>query len=90
MNDTSANLLEAIETSQHEILPSTLFAVPAILEDAPFINRAPQNMSVPGYITLVKGEHSFFGGVPKSGQAKVKLVLAGFLVNTESSSSMLA
>ena len=55
VNDTSANLLKAIETSQHEISPSTLFAVPVILKDAPFINGAPQNTSVPGYITLVEG-----------------------------------
>ena len=34
VNDTPSNLLEAIKTSQHEVSPSTLFAVAAILEES--------------------------------------------------------
>ena len=82
MNDASANLREAIETSQHETSPSTLSAVATILEVVPLINGAPQNTSAPGYITLAEGKCSFVGDDPKSGRAKVKSVLAEFLVNT--------
>ena len=82
VNDTSGNLLKAIETSHLEVSPSTLFAVAAILEDAPFINGAPQNTFVPGCIALAEEKRSFIGGDDlKSGQTKVKSVLAEFLVN---------
>jgi myo-inositol-1-phosphate synthase len=82
VNDTAANLLKAIGTSHPEVSPSTLFAVAAILEGAPFINGAPQNTFVPGCIALAEEKRSFIGGDDlKSGQTKVKSVLAEFLVN---------
>lgn len=82
VNDTSANLLNAIKTSHPEVSPSTLFAVAAILEGAPFINGAPQNTFVPGCIALAEEQRAFIGGDDlKSGQTKVKSVLAEFLVN---------
>ncbi|KAJ7652392.1 hypothetical protein DFH06DRAFT_1331030 [Mycena polygramma] len=82
VNDTADNLLAAIKASHSEVSPSTLFAVAAILEGEPFVNGAPQNTFVPGVIELAERHHSFIGGDDlKSGQTKLKSVLAEFLVN---------
>lgn len=82
VNDTADNLLNAIKTSHSEVSPSTLFAVAAILEGEPFVNGAPQNTFVPGVIELAERQKSFIGGDDlKSGQTKLKSVLAEFLVN---------
>jgi myo-inositol-1-phosphate synthase len=82
VNDTADGLLSAIKTSHDEVSPSTLFAVAAILEGVPFINGAPQNTFVPGCIALAERHRSFIGGDDlKSGQTKLKSVLAEFLVN---------
>ncbi|KAF5316993.1 hypothetical protein D9611_003480 [Ephemerocybe angulata] len=82
VNDTADNLLNAIKASHAEVSPSTIFAVAAILEGEPFINGAPQNTFVPGAIELAEREKSFIGGDDlKSGQTKLKSVLAEFLVN---------
>ena len=82
VNDTADNLLAAIESSHSEVSPSTLFAVAAILEGEPFVNGAPQNTFVPGAIELSERYKSFIGGDDlKSGQTKLKSVLAEFLVN---------
>jgi myo-inositol-1-phosphate synthase len=82
VNDTADNLLAAIESSHSEVSPSTLFAVAAILEGEPFVNGAPQNTFVPGAIALAERHQSFIGGDDlKSGQTKLKSVLAEFLVN---------
>jgi len=54
----------------------------SILEGVPFINGAPQNTFVPGCIELAEQNKSFIGGDDfKSGQTKMKSVLAEFLVN---------
>jgi myo-inositol-1-phosphate synthase len=82
VNDTADNLLAAIKGSHSEVSPSTLFAVAAILEGEPFVNGAPQNTFVPGVIELAEHHQSFIGGDDlKSGQTKLKSVLAEFLVN---------
>ncbi|KAF9235984.1 hypothetical protein BU15DRAFT_89343 [Melanogaster broomeanus] len=82
VNDTADNLLAAIRSSHSEVSPSTIFAVAAILEGEPFVNGAPQNTFVPGVIELAEREKSFIGGDDlKSGQTKLKSVLAEFLVN---------
>lgn len=82
VNDTADNLLASIKASHSEVSPSTLFAVAAILEGEPFVNGAPQNTFVPGVIELAERNHSFIGGDDlKSGQTKLKSVLAEFLVN---------
>ncbi|KAJ7073396.1 hypothetical protein B0H15DRAFT_925663 [Mycena belliarum] len=82
VNDTADNLLAAIKSSHSEVSPSTLFAVAAILEGEPFVNGAPQNTFVPGVIELAERHKSFIGGDDlKSGQTKLKSVLAEFLVN---------
>ncbi|KAF7351434.1 Inositol-3-phosphate synthase [Mycena sanguinolenta] len=72
----------AIKQSHFEVSPSTLFAVAAILEGEPFVNGAPQNTFVPGVIDLAERHQSFISGDDlKSGQTKLKSVLAEFLVN---------
>jgi myo-inositol-1-phosphate synthase len=82
VNDTAENLLRAIKMSHPEVSPSTIFAVAAILEGEPFVNGAPQNTFVPGVIDLAERQKSFIGGDDlKSGQTKLKSVLAEFLVN---------
>ncbi|KZS88211.1 Myo-inositol-1-phosphate synthase [Sistotremastrum niveocremeum HHB9708] len=82
VNDTADNLLAAIKDSHSEVSPSTVFAVASILENAPFVNGAPQNTFVPGVIDLAERHNSFIGGDDlKSGQTKLKSVLAEFLVN---------
>ncbi|GAA5935122.1 hypothetical protein JCM1841_000338 [Sporobolomyces salmonicolor] len=83
VNDTADNLLKSIKASHDEVSPSTIFAVASILEGVPFINGAPQNTFVPGAIELAEREGAFIGGDDfKSGQTKVKSVLAEFLVNS--------
>ncbi|KJE03613.1 myo-inositol-1-phosphate synthase [Cryptococcus gattii NT-10] len=82
VNDTADNLLKAVETSHEEVSPSTIFAIASILEGVPFINGSPQNTFVPGCIELAEKHKAFIGGDDfKSGQTKVKSVLAEFLVN---------
>lgn len=82
VNDTADNLMKAVKTSHAEVAPSTIFAIASILEGSPFINGAPQNTFVPGCIELAEQHKSFIGGDDfKSGQTKMKSVLAEFLVN---------
>ncbi|OCF43359.1 myo-inositol-1-phosphate synthase [Kwoniella heveanensis CBS 569] len=82
VNDTADNLLKAVESSHDEVAPSTIFAIASILEGVPFINGSPQNTFVPGCIELAERHKAFIGGDDfKSGQTKVKSVLAEFLVN---------
>lgn len=82
VNDTADNLLRAIEQSHDEVSPSTIFAVASILEGVPYINGAPNNTFVPGAIELAERENAFIAGDDfKSGQTKVKSVLAEYLVN---------
>ncbi|KAK9240468.1 hypothetical protein V1525DRAFT_395052 [Lipomyces kononenkoae] len=82
VNDTAENLLNAIKSSHDEVAPSTIFAVACILDGVPFINGSPQNTFVPGCIDLAEKNQSFIGGDDfKSGQTKIKSVLAQFLVD---------
>eukprot|EP00177_Eucheuma_denticulatum_P007075 GFKZ01012868.1.p1 GENE.GFKZ01012868.1~~GFKZ01012868.1.p1 ORF type:complete len:524 (+),score=58.25 GFKZ01012868.1:168-1739(+) len=82
INDTSNNLLAAIDKSHPEISPSTLFAVASILEGAPYINGSPQNTFVPGCVQLAERLNVFIAGDDfKSGQTKFKSVMVDFLVN---------
>lgn len=82
INDTADNLLAAVKDSHDEVSPSTIFAMASIIEGVPFINGSPQNTFVPGCIELAERHKTFIGGDDfKSGQTKVKSVLAEFLVN---------
>ena len=81
-NDTAANLLKSVEEDYEEISPSTIFAIASILEDAPFVNGAPQNTLIPSVVELAEQHGAFLGGDDlKTGQTKVKSVLAEYLVN---------
>jgi myo-inositol-1-phosphate synthase len=81
VNDTAENLLKSVKESHSEVAPSTIFAISCILDGVPFINGAPQNTFVPGCIELAEKHKSFIGGDDfKSGQTKIKSVLASFLV----------
>ena len=52
------------------------------MEKVPYINGSPQNTFVPGVIELAEKYDSFIGGDDfKSGQTKIKSVLAQFLVD---------
>lgn len=82
VNDTEENILSAIKDNHAEIAPSTIFAVASILENVPYINGSPQNTFVPGVIELAEKHKTFIGGDDfKSGQTKIKSVLAQFLVD---------
>lgn len=82
VNDTADNLLKAIKENHDEVSPSTVFAVACILDQVPYINGSPQNTFVPGAIELSEKHKSFIGGDDfKSGQTKIKSVLAQFLVD---------
>merc|ERR1711871_1317182 len=64
-----------------EIAPSTIFAVASILEGATYINGSPQNTFVPGVVELAEEKRAFIGGDDfKSGQTKMKCVMADFLI----------
>lgn len=76
VNDTAENILKAVENSHAEIAPSTLFALASILENAPYINGAPQNTFVPGVVDLAEKHKAFIAGDDfKSGQTKIKVGL---------------
>lgn len=82
LNDTADNLLAAIERNEHEISPSSLFAIACVLEGVSYINGSPQNTFVPGLVELAKRHNVFIAGDDfKSGQTKLKSVLVDFLVS---------
>lgn len=82
VNDTADNLIKAIKENHPEVSPSTVFAVACILDQVAYINGSPQNTFVPGAIELAEKNKSFIGGDDfKSGQTKIKSVLAQFLVD---------
>ncbi|ANB10961.1 inositol-3-phosphate synthase INO1 [Sugiyamaella lignohabitans] len=82
VNDTADNLLKAVKESHSEVSPSTIFAIASILEGVPYINGSPQNTFVPGCIELAEKHNAFIGGDDfKSGQTKLKSVLAQYLVD---------
>ncbi|KAH3684000.1 hypothetical protein WICPIJ_005023 [Wickerhamomyces pijperi] len=82
VNDTAESIIESIKAGHAELSPSTIFAVASILEGVPFINGSPQNTFVPGVVQLAEKHNSFIGGDDfKSGQTKLKSVLAQFLVD---------
>nr|AAA34706.1 inositol-1-phosphate synthase [Saccharomyces cerevisiae] len=82
VNDTMENLLQSIKNDHEEIAPSTIFAAASILEGVPYINGSPQNTFVPGLVQLAEHEGTFIAGDDlKSGQTKLKSVLAQFLVD---------
>ncbi|CCD23046.1 inositol-3-phosphate synthase INO1 NDAI_0B00120 [Naumovozyma dairenensis CBS 421] len=82
INDTFENLLNSIKANHKEIAPSTIFATASILENCPYINGSPQNTFVPGLIDLAERENVLIAGDDfKTGQTKLKSVLAQFLID---------
>ncbi|ODQ80540.1 hypothetical protein BABINDRAFT_160811 [Babjeviella inositovora NRRL Y-12698] len=82
VNDTAENVLKAVKESHFEVSPSSVFAIACILDNIPYINGSPQNTFVPGVLELAEQYGSFIGGDDfKSGQTKIKSVLAQFLVD---------
>jgi myo-inositol-1-phosphate synthase len=80
LNMTSEEILRSIAANEDEISPSNIFACAAILENCPYLNGSPQNTLVPGIIQLAEQHRVFIGGDDfKSGQTKLKSVLADFL-----------
>lgn len=81
VNDTADNLLSAINSSHKEVSPSTLYCVASILEGCAYINGSPQNTFVPGAVELAKRHNVMICGDDfKSGQTKMKSVLADYLI----------
>jgi len=82
LNMTADEILNSIKNNEAEVSPSQIFAVAAILEGCPYINGSPQNTLVPGILDLAERHGVFVGGDDfKSGQTKMKSVLADFLVS---------
>lgn len=81
VNDTADNLLEAVKSSHAEVSPSTLYCIASILEGCPYINGSPQNTFVPGILEMAN-QHGVVicGDDFKSGQTKMKSVLADYLI----------
>jgi myo-inositol-1-phosphate synthase len=80
-HDTADNLLNAIVADIEEVSPSTIYAVACILEGVSYINGSPQNTFVPGLIELAERHNVLICGDDfKSGQTKIKSVLADYLV----------
>lgn len=81
VNDTADNLLKAITQSHAEVSPSTLYCVAAILEGCPYVNGSPQNTFVRGAVELAhRHDVVICGDDFKSGQTKMKSVLADYLI----------
>lgn len=81
MNETAENLLKSVESDNPELSPSTLYAIAAIQEGAPYINGSPQNTFVPGLIELAEQHGVLIAGDDlKTGQTKLKSVLVDYLV----------
>eukprot|EP00769_Ergobibamus_cyprinoides_P004296 gnl/Ergobibamus_cyprinoides/594.p1 GENE.gnl/Ergobibamus_cyprinoides/594~~gnl/Ergobibamus_cyprinoides/594.p1 ORF type:complete len:372 (+),score=157.03 gnl/Ergobibamus_cyprinoides/594:523-1638(+) len=84
LNDTADNLLAAVAADKTQfVAPSTVFAMAAVLEGSPYINGSPQNTFVPGMIELAERHRVPIAGDDfKSGQTKMKSVLAEFLIDS--------
>lgn len=82
VHDTADNLLAAIARNESEISPSTIYAVASILEGCTYINGSPQNTFVPGLVALAEREGVLIAGDDfKSGQTKIKSIIADFLIS---------
>jgi len=82
VNTTSEELMNSIQSGHAEVSPSTVYAVAAVREGCSYINGSPQNTFVPGLKQLAAEHGTFIAGDDfKSGQTKIKSVLADFLTN---------
>lgn len=85
------SLLEAIrggdgagnESHSHDIAPSLIYAVAAVLEGCAYINGSPQNTFCPALVEMAEKRNVLLVGDDlKTGQTKLKSVLADFFVST--------
>jgi myo-inositol-1-phosphate synthase len=82
IHGTADSLFAGIKNNEKEISPSTLYCMAAILEHCPYINGSPQNTFVPGVIDLAEREGVILmGDDMKTGQTKLKSVMADFLIS---------
>ena len=83
IHGTAESLLLGIKNNEKEISPSTIYCIASILEHCPYINGSPQNTFVPGVIELAEREGVILmGDDMKTGQTKLKSVMADFLINS--------
>jgi myo-inositol-1-phosphate synthase len=83
IHGTADSLLLGIKNNEKEISPSTIYCIASILEHCPYINGSPQNTFVPGVIELAEREGVILmGDDMKTGQTKLKSVMADFLINS--------
>ena len=83
IHGTADSLLLGIKNNEKEISPSTIYCIALILEHCPYINGSPQNTFVPGVIELAEREGVILmGDDMKTGQTKLKSVMADFLINS--------
>jgi len=76
-------LMEAIDNDDPEISPSIQFAIAAAQTGCTFLNGSPQNTLGPAVIDNAKYHGTFVGGEDfKTGQTKIKSVLADWLVSS--------
>ncbi|KAL0231973.1 hypothetical protein PCE1_002970 [Barthelona sp. PCE] len=81
INDTKENLLKAIDDDSEYISPSQIYAIACILEGVPYINGSPQNTLIKSVMDLAYEHNVLIAGNDfKSGQTKIKSVLADYLV----------
>lgn len=77
------DLLQAVTDSDPEISPSIIFAIASIYTGSIFLNGSPQNTLIKSVIDLAHEYKTFVGGEDfKTGQTKLKSVLADFLVSS--------
>ena len=82
VNDTTENIPANIKMGEAWISASTVFAVASILEGSTYINGAPENTFVPGFIEMAWQKKVFVAGDDfKIGQTKMKSVMVDFLVS---------
>jgi myo-inositol-1-phosphate synthase len=83
VHDTVENLMIAIKNNSPLISPSIVYATAALQEGCIFLNGSPQNTIVPAIIELSLQCNSFVAGSDfKSGQTKIKSMLADYYINT--------
>ena len=83
IHGTADSLLLGIKNNEKEISPSTIYCIASILEHCPYINGSPQNTFVPGVIELAERDGVILmGDDMKTGQTKLKSVMADFLINS--------
>jgi myo-inositol-1-phosphate synthase len=80
---TTAELIKAVNDNDAEVSPSMIFAMASIFSKSIFLNCSPQNTLSQSIIELAEENGSFVGGEDlKTGQTKLKSVLADFLVSS--------